>query len=82
MSSFIDRGEVLGELTDHLDDTADGPSADSLLADAEAYRLQPRELLERLGETNRDDDPLDPPAIVRALARAGLTGEFAATDTL
>jgi hypothetical protein len=81
MSYFIDRSEVLGELTDHLDDTVDGPGADSLLADAEAYRLEPNRLLERLGRTNRYDDPLDRPALVRALDRAGVTGEFAATGT-
>ncbi|MFF0412959.1 hypothetical protein ACFYUY_21270 [Kitasatospora sp. NPDC004745] len=84
MSSVIDRGEVLGELTDHLDDTvdtADGPDAQGLLADAEAYRLDPHRLLERLAPTNADDDPLDGPAIARALTRAGLTGQVAATAT-
>ncbi|MFD0531458.1 hypothetical protein ACFQ1I_40550 [Kitasatospora arboriphila] len=59
MGDFIDRGEVLGELANRLDGTVDGPSADSLLADAEAYRLAPHGLLERLGATNRHDDPLD-----------------------
>lgn len=78
MSSFIDRGEVLGELRNLLDDTVDGPSADSLLADAEAYRLEPHGLLERLRPTNRYDGPGDRPAIVRALARAGLTGKSTA----
>ncbi|MEU3839319.1 hypothetical protein AB0E88_04735 [Streptomyces sp. NPDC028635] len=82
MSCFIDRGEVLGELTDHLDDTVDGPSADSLLADAEAYRLEPSRLLEQLAETTTYDDPMDRPAVARALDRAGLTGEHAATDAL
>ncbi|MEU8471913.1 hypothetical protein AB0F30_29085 [Streptomyces sp. NPDC029006] len=81
MSCFIDRGEVLVGLTSQLDDAVAGPSADSLLADAEAYRLEPQKLLQRLGPTNRYDEPLDRPALVRALARAGLTGDFAAADT-
>ncbi|MER8188278.1 hypothetical protein [Kitasatospora sp. NPDC094015] len=81
MSYFIDRGEVLAELRNHQD-TPDGPGAESLLADAEAYRLEPRRLLEGLGRTNRYDDPLDRPALVRVLARAGLTGEVAATGAL
>ncbi|MFG2823512.1 hypothetical protein ACGFX4_29315 [Kitasatospora sp. NPDC048365] len=82
LSSFIERGEVLDELTGHLDGSAGGKDASTLLADAEAYRLEPRTLLERLGATDRDGDPLDPPAVLRALVRAGLTGEPAATDAL
>ncbi|MFI8461350.1 hypothetical protein [Kitasatospora sp. NPDC085464] len=90
MSSFIDRGEVLAELTANLDRTVGGASAESLLADAEAYRLEPQKLLDRLVRTDchddssdrsSDGDSSDGPAIVRALARAGLTGEYAATDT-
>ncbi|GAA4836739.1 hypothetical protein [Kitasatospora terrestris] len=82
LSSFIERGEVLEELTGRLDGSAAGKDASTLLADAEAYRLEPRTLLERLGATDRDGDPSDPPAVLRALVRAGLTGEPAAADAL
>ncbi|MFD9130754.1 hypothetical protein [Kitasatospora sp. NPDC059571] len=82
MSHFIDRSEVLGELTNHLHDDPEGTSADSLLSDAEAYRLEPQGLLERLGGTNRYDGPLDRSALVRVLARSGLIGAFAASETL
>ncbi|MFI0989568.1 hypothetical protein [Streptomyces exfoliatus] len=74
MSGFVDRGRVLGELSEYVDGTVDGPSADALLADAEAHRLDPALLLGRLCSTDPDDEPLDPPAVARALVLAGLTG--------
>jgi hypothetical protein len=74
MSGYIERSEVVGELASYLGETADGPSADSLLADAEAYRLDVPLLLERLRPVSPDDEPLDLPAVARALALAGLAG--------
>ncbi|MFJ8660126.1 hypothetical protein [Streptomyces sp. NPDC093795] len=73
MSGFVERGRVLGELSDYVDDTVGGVDADGLLADAEAHRLEAGLLLERLRPTDPDDEPLDPPAVARALALAGLT---------
>ncbi|WP_405861635.1 hypothetical protein OG361_39885 [Streptomyces sp. NBC_00090] len=73
MSGFVHRDRILGELSEYVDGTADGPSADTLLADAEAHRLDPARLLERLLPTTPDDEPLDLPAVARALALAGLT---------
>ncbi|MCX5215044.1 hypothetical protein OG689_38285 [Kitasatospora sp. NBC_00240] len=81
MSCFIDRSEVLGELRKHLVDP-DGPSADSLLTDAETYRLEPHRLLERSGRNNRYGHQSDRPALTRALARTGPTGEFPGTSRL
>ncbi|MFC8492749.1 hypothetical protein ACFUJU_18500 [Streptomyces sp. NPDC057235] len=74
MSGFVDREQVLGELSDRLR-AADGGGADAadLLADAEAHRLRPELLLERLRPARHDDPPLDPPAVARALDLAGLT---------
>jgi hypothetical protein len=77
MSCFVDRALVSRELADRIDPVG-GPSADSLLADAEAYRLQPRLLLERL-RPSHPDDPLDLPAVARALAAAGLGGDVASS---
>lgn len=62
----------VAELALHCDDTAAGPSADSLLTDAEAYGLDARLVLERL-RTQADGEPLDPPAVARALDHAGIT---------
>ncbi|WP_329620171.1 hypothetical protein OG357_06180 [Streptomyces sp. NBC_01255] len=73
MSDFVDRGRTLSELSDHIDGTVDGPSADTLLAEAEAHRLEPGLLLERLRPTDPDGDPRDLPAVARALTLAGLT---------
>ncbi|CAL9388128.1 hypothetical protein SUDANB105_01200 [Streptomyces sp. enrichment culture] len=73
----VDRGRVLGELADRVDDTAGGPTADGFLADAEAHRLRPEPLLRRLRPAHPGDDPLDLPAVARALALAGLTGQAA-----
>ncbi|MFD5712250.1 hypothetical protein ACFWHW_17970 [Streptomyces pharetrae] len=73
MSRFVDRDQVLGELTDHIDGTVAGPSADTLLADAEAHRLQPQQLLRRLRGVTPDHGPRDLPAVARALGLAGLT---------
>ncbi|WP_326793414.1 hypothetical protein OHA79_39575 [Streptomyces sp. NBC_00841] len=78
MSDFVDRHRTLGELSNYVDDTACEPSADTLLADAEAHRLKPGLLLERLRPTNPDDEPLDLSAVARALTLAGLTGPTAA----
>ncbi|MFH9725811.1 hypothetical protein ACH4M4_23025 [Streptomyces sp. NPDC017254] len=74
MSGFVDRSQVRGELSDHLDDALGGPDADSLLAAAEAHRLDPELLLERLLPVDPDHEPRDLPAVARALALAGLTG--------
>ncbi|MFD3664831.1 hypothetical protein ACFWVF_30235 [Streptomyces sp. NPDC058659] len=73
MSDFVDRDRTLRELSDHIDGATDGPSADALLAEAEAHRLKPGPLLDRLRPTNPDGDPLDLPAVARALTLAGLT---------
>ncbi|MFE0256416.1 hypothetical protein [Streptomyces sp. NPDC059010] len=72
MSDFVDRDRLLEELVLRIDDTATGPGADSLLADAEAHRLDAQLLLERL-RSHADGDPLDPAAVARALDRAGIT---------
>ncbi|MFD3727545.1 hypothetical protein [Streptomyces sp. NPDC058671] len=72
MSGFVERDRVLGELSDHLDGTVGGPDADRLLADAEAHRLEPGPFLERLRPTGPDGEPMDPPAVARALVLAGL----------
>ncbi|MEU8991755.1 hypothetical protein AB0C98_36210 [Streptomyces sp. NPDC048558] len=74
MSDFVDRASLLRELKLHFDDTTAGPSADSFLADAEAYGLDARLLLEHV-RTHRDGDPVDPPAVARALDRAGITAQ-------
>ncbi|MFJ8630791.1 hypothetical protein [Streptomyces sp. NPDC093568] len=78
VSCFVDRGRLLGELEDHIDDSGDGPSADSLLADAEEGRLEPRALMERLRPVDPDGDPRDLPAVARSLARAGFAERAAA----
>ncbi|MFJ1756227.1 hypothetical protein [Kitasatospora sp. NPDC088134] len=80
VSCFTERAEVLGELADRLVDTADAADADLLLADAEAHRLDPGRLPGLLAPTDLDDEPLDLPAVLRALARAGLTARPATTD--
>ncbi|MFC8954252.1 hypothetical protein ACFT8P_16695 [Streptomyces sp. NPDC057101] len=72
MSGFVERREVLAELSEYVDDTTGGPGAERLLADAEAHRLEPGLLLERLRPNDPDGGPLDPPAVARALALAGL----------
>ena len=72
MSDLVDRGSLLRELALHFDDTTAGPGADGLLADAEAYRLDGRLLLEHV-RAHPDGDPVDPPAVARALDRAGIT---------
>ncbi|CAL9637754.1 hypothetical protein [Streptomyces sp. enrichment culture] len=77
LSRFIERDEALGELASYVDGTAGGPDADSLLADAEAHRLDVPVLLERLRPESPDDKPLDLPAVARALALAGLAGRSA-----
>lgn len=74
MSDLVDRGELLRQLALYLDDTADGSGRASLLADAEAHRLDARLLLERL-RSHADGDPLDPPAVAGALDRAGITAQ-------
>ncbi|MFH8574918.1 hypothetical protein [Streptomyces zaomyceticus] len=74
MSDFVDRSQVLGELSCHLDDTLAGPNADSLLAAAEEHRLEPELLLERLLPLDPDREPRDLPAVARALSLAGLPG--------
>lgn len=74
MSDFVDRSQVLGELSCHLDDTLAGPNADSLLAAAEEHRLEPELLLERLLPLDPDREPRDLPAVARALALACLPG--------
>ncbi|MFF5788955.1 hypothetical protein ACFY8P_28795 [Streptomyces sp. NPDC012693] len=72
MSGFVERSEVLAELSEYLDATTGGPDAERLLADAEAHRLEPGLLLERLRPADSGGEPLDPPAVARALALAGL----------
>ncbi|MFE7270315.1 hypothetical protein [Streptomyces sp. NPDC057623] len=74
MSDFVDQGALLRELAVRVDETADGPDRESLLADAEAHRLDVRLLLECL-RTHVDGDPLDPPAVAMALDRAGITAQ-------
>ncbi|MFF8837270.1 hypothetical protein [Streptomyces sp. NPDC015130] len=78
MSDFVDRERAVGDLSDRIDRTAEGPSADALLAAAEAHRLDPAVLLERLRPIGPDGDPLDGPAVARALALAGLTAPVTA----
>ncbi|QGV77054.1 hypothetical protein [Streptomyces ficellus] len=81
ISGFADRDHVLGELSDRVDDSGGdcvddsggGLDADALLAAAEAHRLAPASLLERLRPVY-EDEPLDLPAVARALALAGITG--------
>ncbi|WP_328490290.1 hypothetical protein [Streptomyces zaomyceticus] len=80
MSDFVDRSQVLGELSQHLDDTLGGPNADSLLATAEEHRLEPELLLERLLPVDPDHEPRDLPAVARALALAGLSGSAGLLD--
>ncbi|MFJ4341767.1 hypothetical protein [Streptomyces sp. NPDC088915] len=74
MRGLVDREQVLGELSDHVDDTdGDGAGAAGFLADAEAHRLRPEPFLARLRPARHDDGPLDLPAVARALALAGVT---------
>ncbi|MFI9155880.1 hypothetical protein [Streptomyces sp. NPDC053367] len=72
MSDFVDRDQVLRELALRLE-AGSGPDLAGLLAEAEAFRLEPGRLLERLRPVSSDGDPLDPPAVARALARADLS---------
>ncbi|MGW6738444.1 hypothetical protein [Streptomyces sp. NPDC055013] len=74
MSDFVDRGSLLRELELHFAGTTAGPGADGLLADAEAYGLDARLLLEHV-RAHPDGDPVDPPAVARALDRAGITAQ-------
>ena len=78
LSDFVDRDALLRDLACHIDGTVPGPGAADLLADAEAYRLDARLLLERLGSTDPDGDPRDLPAVARSLDRAGLSGRATA----
>ncbi|MFD4461593.1 hypothetical protein [Nocardia sp. NPDC058480] len=73
MGGLADRDEVLGALVPHLTEPVDGPSIDSLLADAESYRLKPDLLLERLRSETTLDPPPDRDAAARTLAAAGIT---------
>ncbi|MGW6390942.1 hypothetical protein ACWFR1_10625 [Streptomyces sp. NPDC055103] len=77
MSDVADRDRALRALADHVDVASGGPSADTLLAAAEAHRLEPGQLLERLRPLTTDHEPRDLPAVLRALALAGLTGQAA-----
>ncbi|MFJ5234348.1 hypothetical protein ACIQBJ_31145 [Kitasatospora sp. NPDC088391] len=77
VSCFVERPEVLGELAEHL---ADGADPDLLLAAAEAHRLDPDLLLAALSPTTPDGDPLDRPALLGVLARAGLTAQPVTAD--
>ncbi|MEU3355062.1 hypothetical protein [Streptomyces sp. NPDC037389] len=76
MSRFTDRREVLDLLADDCDR---GPvpdaDAETLLRAAEEYRLAPRSLEELVAAG--DPGEWDLPAMRRALALAGLTGEDA-----
>ncbi|MER5966468.1 hypothetical protein [Streptomyces sp. NPDC002057] len=71
LTGFVDREQVLGVLSDRVDATTGGPGADVLLADAEAHRLDPALLLDRLLPSH-PEEPLDLPAVARALALADL----------
>ncbi|MFB7591029.1 hypothetical protein [Streptomyces sp. NPDC056169] len=77
LSELVGRDQALRGLSEYLDGTTAGPSADTLLAEAEAHRLDPDLLLGRLRPTNPDHEPLDLPAVARALALAGLTAPAA-----
>ncbi|MFB7878837.1 hypothetical protein ACFC06_26645 [Nocardia sp. NPDC056064] len=57
---------------DELVDEAHGDTAKRLLADAEAGRLEPRQLLERLRTYDDYPGSRDLPAICRALVAAGI----------
>ncbi|MEV5321201.1 hypothetical protein AB0K92_26740 [Streptomyces sp. NPDC052687] len=74
LSGFVDRERVLGDLASRLAETPGGPGPDAFLTDAEAYRLRPRPLLDRLRPEAPGDGPPDLPAVTRALTLAGLTG--------
>ncbi|MFG1774238.1 hypothetical protein ACGFIX_32040 [Nocardia salmonicida] len=72
MSALVDRDELLRDLIPYLDEAPEGPSVSSLLADAEACRLDAQLFLRRL----RPEAPLDPwpdiAAAARTLAAAGI----------
>lgn len=68
MNGLFDRAGLLRELALYIDDTSAAP----LLADAEAYALDAGLLLERL-RTHADGEPVEPPAVARALDRTGIT---------
>ncbi|WP_278266161.1 hypothetical protein [Nocardia sp. AG03] len=71
----IDRDELLRELIPHLEEAPGLPDIDSLLTDAEAYRLAPRGWLERLRPGPPYDREPDLPAVARTLAATGITTE-------
>lgn len=73
MSRFVDRGDALRLLDDHVG--FDGTAAETLLAHAEEYRLTPS-LLEAHASPEDGGAP-DLPAMGRALRRAGLTARAA-----
>ncbi|WP_278266156.1 hypothetical protein [Nocardia sp. AG03] len=81
MADLADRDKVLRALVPHLTEPTDGPSIDSLLADAEAYRLDAALVLDRL----RSESPLEPPpdraAAARTLTAAGITAEPSTAST-
>ncbi|GHG89024.1 hypothetical protein [Streptomyces lanatus] len=68
MNDLVDRAGLLRELALYIDDTSAAP----LLAAAEAYALDAELLLERL-RTHADGEPVEPPAVARALDRTGIT---------
>ncbi|MEV0710707.1 hypothetical protein [Nocardia aurea] len=72
MSRFVDREDVLGELRLYLIEADHGPTAHQLLSDAEAYRLEPRALLDRLQAVGPTDEPTDLDAVARAIVAAGV----------
>ncbi|MFJ8039524.1 hypothetical protein ACIRBX_03290 [Kitasatospora sp. NPDC096147] len=74
IGEFADRDDVLRTVRFNLADRTDAEGAERFLADAESYRLDPAALPAALGATNGDGDPIDQPAVLRALTRAGLAG--------
>ncbi|MGW4632738.1 hypothetical protein [Nocardia sp. NPDC004415] len=73
LHGVIDRDELLLELAPHLEVAPGGPDLDSLLADAEAYRLDTQLLFGRLRPGPPYNVEPDIAAVTRTLAASGIT---------
>lgn len=72
MSLFIEREQVLDELSSRLLESAGRLGAEGILSDAETRSLTPDRLVDVLRPETPGDEPPDRPAIVRVLLLAGI----------